>query len=50
MLNIIISIIAFFGGVFMSLSILFDKIAYTLGKHLNDDIHETSTKENNKER
>ena len=48
MINIIISIIAFFGGVFMSLSLLLEQMASTIGKHINDDIHETSTKKNNR--
>ena len=48
MINIVISIIAFFSGVFMSLSLLLDKITHTIGKHVNDDIHETSTKKNNR--
>ena len=48
MINIIISIIAFFSGVFMSLSLLLDNVTNTLGKHINDDIHHNSKKENNR--
>ena len=44
MINIVLSIIAFFSGVFMSLSLLLEQMASTIGKHINDDIHETSKK------
>jgi len=44
MINILVSIIAFFSGVLMSLSIFLDKINNTLGKHINDDIHHNSKK------
>jgi hypothetical protein len=49
MINILVSIIAFFGGVFMSIGLLLDSVSNTLGKHINDDIHHNSKKENNKD-
>ena len=49
MINIIISIIAFFSGVLMSIGLLLDSVSNTLGKHINDDIHHNSKKENNKD-
>ena len=48
MINIIISIIAFFSGVFISLGLMLDGISNTLGKHINEDIHHNSKKENNR--
>ena len=48
MINIILSIIAFFSGVLMSLSILLDTISKTIGEQINDDIHHNSKKEKNK--
>ena len=48
MINIIVSMIAFFGGVFMSIGLLLDSVSSTLGKHINDDIHHNSKKENNR--
>jgi hypothetical protein len=47
-INIIVSIIAFFGGVFMSIGLMLDSVSNTLGKHINDDIHHNSKKENNR--
>ena len=44
MINIVISIIAFFSGVLMSIIILLDNVTNTLGKHINDDIHHNSKK------
>ena len=44
MINILVSIIAFFSGVLMSVIILLDNITNTLGKHINDDIHQNSKK------
>ena len=44
MINIIVSIIAFFSGVLMSIIILLDNVSNTLGKHINDDIHHNSKK------
>ena len=47
MINIIVSIIAFFGGVFMSIGLLLDSISKNIGKHMTDDIHHNSKKEKN---
>ena len=44
MINIIVSIIAFFGGVFMSIGLMLDSISHRIGKHINDDIHHNSKK------
>ena len=48
MINIVVSVIAFFGGVFMSIGLLLDSVSSTIGKHMNDDIHHNSKKENNR--
>ena len=48
MINIIVSIIAFFGGVFMSIGLMLDSISHSIGKHINYDIHHNSKKENNR--
>ena len=48
MLNIIVSLIAFFGGVFMSIGLMLDNISNIIGKHINEDIHHNSKKEKNK--
>ena len=44
MINIILSVIAFFSGVLMSLSILLDKISKIIGEQIADDIHHNSKK------
>ena len=48
MINIIVSIIAFFSGVFITIGLMLDSISHRIGEHIAESIHHNSKKENNR--